>query len=269
LISPYFSLDRLAVQSYQCHEEGRPPMHRTDQDQPMKHPTRYFCENPVTHRMEEVFPESQLGDDEPVIPMYWGRSSRLRHRSRHGVLWPDSGGRSWSTGQAMKRALAARLSRLEPRTVSAEHRVTIRFGHLKRLPPGYVGERHTIVAREFPSRRPGVGRVRGGARARSESARNHWLPRRAPDRESPGRDVREGRSGSMRTAQIQRRLKKLSIRFRPSSTREFTLEQLCRLYWRMDRSGFRALADEVAMVRPLLGFFEREDGERQRRGAPR
>jgi hypothetical protein len=32
----------------------------------------------------------------------------------------------------------------------------------------------------------------------------------------------------MRTAQIHRRLNKLSIKFRPSSTREFTLEQLCR-----------------------------------------
>jgi hypothetical protein len=37
-----------------------------------QHPTRYFCENPETHKFEEVFPESEIGDDELVIPMYWG-----------------------------------------------------------------------------------------------------------------------------------------------------------------------------------------------------
>ena len=73
----------------------------------------------------------------------------------------------------------------------------------------------------------------------------------------------------MRTAQIQRRLKKLAIRFRPSSAREFTLEQLCRLYWRMDRIGFKALTDEVNMIQSILGFFEREDGDRRPRRAPR
>jgi hypothetical protein len=51
----------------------------------------------------------------------------------------------------MRRALVARLVRLEYRTVSVEHRVTIRFGHLKRLPPEYVGDRHVIVARQLPS----------------------------------------------------------------------------------------------------------------------
>jgi hypothetical protein len=45
----------------------------------------------------------------------------------------------------------ARLVRLESRTATAESRLTIRFGHLKRLPPEYVGERHIIVARELPS----------------------------------------------------------------------------------------------------------------------
>jgi hypothetical protein len=37
-----------------------------------QHPTRYFCENPETHRLEEVFPESEIGDDELVIPKFWG-----------------------------------------------------------------------------------------------------------------------------------------------------------------------------------------------------
>jgi hypothetical protein len=50
----------------------------------------------------------------------------------------------------MKRGLLTRLARLEVRTSSAECRVTVRFGHLKRLPPEYVGERH-VVARELPS----------------------------------------------------------------------------------------------------------------------
>jgi hypothetical protein len=34
--------------------------------------TRYFCENPETHEFEEVFPESEIADDELVIPMFWG-----------------------------------------------------------------------------------------------------------------------------------------------------------------------------------------------------
>ena len=37
-----------------------------------QHPTRYFCGNPETHRLEEVFPESEIGDDELVIPKFWG-----------------------------------------------------------------------------------------------------------------------------------------------------------------------------------------------------
>jgi pyruvate-formate lyase-activating enzyme len=37
-----------------------------------QHKTRYFCENPETRKMEEVFPESEIGDDELVIPMFWG-----------------------------------------------------------------------------------------------------------------------------------------------------------------------------------------------------
>jgi hypothetical protein len=52
----------------------------------------------------------------------------------------------------MTRTLVRRLARLESRTSSTEHRVTIRFGHLKRLPPEYVGERHIIAARGLPTR---------------------------------------------------------------------------------------------------------------------
>jgi hypothetical protein len=51
----------------------------------------------------------------------------------------------------MTRGLVAGLARLESRTTTAECRVTIRFGHLKRLPPDYTGERHVVVARELPA----------------------------------------------------------------------------------------------------------------------
>jgi hypothetical protein len=37
-----------------------------------KHEVRYFCENPATHRFERVFPESEIADNEMVIPMFWG-----------------------------------------------------------------------------------------------------------------------------------------------------------------------------------------------------
>jgi hypothetical protein len=47
--------------------------------------------------------------------------------------------------------LLTRLARLESRRVFVEHRDTVRFGHLKRLPPEYQGERHVIVARQLPN----------------------------------------------------------------------------------------------------------------------
>jgi hypothetical protein len=50
----------------------------------------------------------------------------------------------------MTRALVARLARLESRAASTECSVTLRFGHLKRLPQEYTGERHIIV-RELPN----------------------------------------------------------------------------------------------------------------------
>jgi hypothetical protein len=50
----------------------------------------------------------------------------------------------------VKSGLLSRLARLEVRSSSAECRVTVRFGHLKRLPRKYTGDRHVIVARELP-----------------------------------------------------------------------------------------------------------------------
>ena len=40
----------------------------------------------------------------------------------------------------MTRALLGRVGRLESRATSEDRRVTIRFGHVKRLPPDYTGE---------------------------------------------------------------------------------------------------------------------------------
>ena len=37
-----------------------------------KHEIRYFCQNPESSKFEEVFPESEIMDDELVIPMFWG-----------------------------------------------------------------------------------------------------------------------------------------------------------------------------------------------------
>jgi pyruvate-formate lyase-activating enzyme len=37
-----------------------------------KHEIRYFCQNPATHKFERVFPESEIADDELVVPMFWG-----------------------------------------------------------------------------------------------------------------------------------------------------------------------------------------------------
>jgi hypothetical protein len=40
---------------------------------------------------------------------------------------------------------------LEVRTADASRKIQIRFGYLRRLPAEYVGERHTVVAKELPS----------------------------------------------------------------------------------------------------------------------
>jgi hypothetical protein len=76
----------------------------------------------------------------------------------------------------------------------------------------------------------------------------------------------------MRTAQIHKRLQILSAKIRPNGNRQFTLEELCRQYWRSDQRGFRALANrDGTILGVFLSMFEREDAEnaiRQRRGAP-
>ena len=46
--------------------------------------------------------------------------------------------------------LLARLERLECRVATRDRRITVRFGHLKRLPREYERERHVIITRELP-----------------------------------------------------------------------------------------------------------------------
>ena len=46
--------------------------------------------------------------------------------------------------------LLTRLERLECRVAASDQPIKLRFGHLKRLPREYQGERHVIVARELP-----------------------------------------------------------------------------------------------------------------------
>ena len=44
-----------------------------------------------------------------------------------------------------------RLERLESHANAVRHRVRSRMGHLKRLPPGYKGERHIVIAKQLPN----------------------------------------------------------------------------------------------------------------------
>jgi hypothetical protein len=63
-----------------------------------------------------------------------------------------------------------------------------------------------------------------------------------------------------------KRIEKLSAKIRPSAAREFTLEELCRLYWRMNKRGFEAFAKD-SPFQFFADCFEREDAERAARDA--
>jgi hypothetical protein len=65
----------------------------------------------------------------------------------------------------------------------------------------------------------------------------------------------------MKTAQIHKRLESLATKFRPSTIREFTLEELCRYYWRINKRGFLALAKESPSFQFFVSMFQREDAE--------
>jgi hypothetical protein len=71
----------------------------------------------------------------------------------------------------------------------------------------------------------------------------------------------------MRASQIRRRLENLTAKIRPHGSREFTLEELCREYWRRDQRGFMALVSgDCPHVRVFLESFQSEDAGRADRG---
>ena len=65
----------------------------------------------------------------------------------------------------------------------------------------------------------------------------------------------------MRAAEMNRRLLKLAQRIRPGDVRHFTLEELCRMYWRTDKQGFIAMTQEMPYYRFFPECFQREDAE--------
>jgi hypothetical protein len=67
----------------------------------------------------------------------------------------------------------------------------------------------------------------------------------------------------MKTAQMQRRLKRLSEQLCPADSRSGTLEDFCRRYWRMDPAAFRSLVQrECPEFSVCLAKFEFEDTAR-------
>jgi len=70
----------------------------------------------------------------------------------------------------------------------------------------------------------------------------------------------------MRTSQINRRLESLTSQIRPNGRREFTLEELCRYWWRLDKRSFLAYMNkEFNGLHVFASMFEREDAERAER----
>jgi hypothetical protein len=65
---------------------------------------------------------------------------------------------------------------------------------------------------------------------------------------------------------LYKRIERLSAKIRPDAVREFTLEELCRLYWRMNNRGFKAFA-KASPFQFFADCFEREDAERATRDA--
>ncbi len=67
----------------------------------------------------------------------------------------------------------------------------------------------------------------------------------------------------MKVSQLHKRLQNLSAKIRPNGNREFTLEELCREYWRRDKRGFLALAKrDCTSLHVFVDIFQREDADR-------
>jgi hypothetical protein len=70
----------------------------------------------------------------------------------------------------------------------------------------------------------------------------------------------------MRAALAHKRLERLAATIRPNGRREFTLEELCRHWWRLNKRGFLAyMRKEYNGLQVFADMFEREDAERAAR----
>jgi hypothetical protein len=63
-----------------------------------------------------------------------------------------------------------------------------------------------------------------------------------------------------------RRLDRLTAKIRPNGRREYTLEELCREYWRQDKRGFVAFTQQsFTGLRVFAEMFQHEDEARAAR----
>ena len=62
---------------------------------------------------------------------------------------------------------------------------------------------------------------------------------------------------------MQKRLARLATKICPTGDREFTLEELCRYWWRINKRGFLAfMKKDFPALQVFADSFEREDLER-------
>lgn len=70
----------------------------------------------------------------------------------------------------------------------------------------------------------------------------------------------------MSTRQMRRRLAKVQEKVSPEHDGTYTLEELCRLWWKQDKAGFiNYVNGEGRTFRVFMDTFEREDAERAAR----
>ena len=77
----------------------------------------------------------------------------VHHRSQESAEYPLEAPTAASESErAAVRKATARLERLESRVAVAGDQTMLRFGHLRRLPPDYKGEKHVVIAKQLPNR---------------------------------------------------------------------------------------------------------------------
>ena len=69
----------------------------------------------------------------------------------------------------------------------------------------------------------------------------------------------------MRTSQIHKRLDNLAAKICPTGIREFTLEELCRHYWHLNKRAFLAFVRESPEFHVFATIFQQEDADRSAR----